>query len=589
MKKRMSLLLALVLALSLFSGTAAMAQDEQVLNLIFLTPLTLDINDVRNASEFQILSQVDEGLFRTFSDESGNDVLTPAGCESYEISEDSLTYTFHLREHNWNDGVKVTAQQYVDSIIRLLDAQSAFSYKFMAEDIKNASAFYDYNFQLMMKSDAEKVQKENPDALTDAQKAVLEEEPLPEVRAEEVGVKALDDLTLEISLEQITPYFIKKIANVCFYPIRLDLINSAADGWQTDFTQHAYNGPFVITEWIKEHSMVLEKNPAYWDAENVKIDKVIMTIVAEESTQALLFNQQQLDVVEAHSDYIGVWQSQADKGEIQYASVVNPSITYAIFNQHTGGLSGLMNNAKIRLALSLALDRQEFLDLVYNRHQVAYGLIPPGLMVGDVEFRSAVEEPLLAKAAEYDTPEKLQALFQEGLAEEGQDTDLSKVTLVYLTTGESVQEKMMQEYYQQKWQEVLGINIELSVAADTNLFRDERNKNNYDLLTNGWNGDYSDPMTFIDLWISDSGYAKFFGGYKNEEYDTLFASLKGETDNAKRLEIYAALEKNLIADNAGMSPIYYKDAKFFLQNYVKNFSTPMFGPQYEFSRAYIEK
>ncbi len=589
MKKRLTLLLALVLAFSLFSGSMVIAQEEQVLNILFLTPLTLDLNDTRNASEIQLLSQVDEGLFRIFSDENGNDVLEPAGCTSYDVSEDNLTYTFHLREHYWNDGVQVTAQQYVDSITRLLDAEAAFSYMFMAEDVKNATAYYDYNAQLVAKAEAEKVQKENPDALTDAQKATLEAEALPEVKAEDLGVKALDDLTLEITLEQVTPYFVKKLANVCFFPIRLDLINSGTDGWETDFTQHAYNGPFIITEWIKEHSMVLEKNPTYWDAENVKLEKVMMTLVGELSTQALLFNQQQLDVVEANNDYLTSWLAQAEKGEIQYIAKAKPNVSYAIFNQHTGGLSGLMNNAKIRLALSLALDREEFLDLVYGRHEVAFGLIPPGLMVGDTEFRSVVEQPLLAKAAEYDSPEKLQALFQEGLAEEGKDTDLSKISLVYLTTGDSVQEKMQQEYYQQKWQEVLGITIELNVAADRSLFVDERNNNKYDLLNNGWNGDYSDPMTFIELWITDSGYARFFGGYHNEEYDTLFASLKAETDEAKRLEIYAALEKNLVADNAGMAPLYFADAQFFLQNYVKNFSTPMFGAQYEFSRAYIEK
>lgn len=534
--------------------TEPQLNEEQVLNMIFLKPTTLDVNDVRNASEFQLLSQVQEGLFRIFSDENGNDVVTNAGCESYEVSEDNLTYTFKLREYYWNDGVKVTAQHYVDSILRLLSPDEAFSYAFMGYDILNGEAYFD-----------------------------------GQVSAEEVGVKALDEKTLEIKLQQVTPYFLKKIAMVCFYPVRLDVIEAGSEQWATEFTEQVYCGPFVISEWVKDHSCVLTKNPTYWDAENVHLEKVNMTTVDEKSTQALLFNQKELDVVEGTTDYIKKWNDEAAAGNIQAINTISPNVNYVIFNQHTGGVSGLMNNAKIRLALSLAFDRQEYLDLVYERHQVSYGLIPPGLMVGDVEFRSEVEEPLKAVAAQYDTMDKVKALFQEGLAEEGRDTDLSKVKLVYLTYGETAENKIQQEYFRQTWEKNLGIQIEVSVQPDSTLFVTERNANNYDLLNNGWNGDYSDPMTFIDMWLTGSGYAKFFGGYHSEKFDALYEELKGETDNQKRLELYAEMERILVAEEAGMGPTYYSDKKIYIQNYVHDVSCTMFGPIYEFSRAYISK
>ncbi len=527
---------------------------DQTLNLLYNEPLTLDVSDVRNASEFQILSQVQEGLFRTFTDEQGNDVIANAGVDTYEISDDGLVYTFKLRDYKWSDGVAVTASQYVDSIIRLLDPEKAFAYSFMAYDIVNAEKYYN-----------------------------------GEVSADEVGVKALDDKTLEITLNTETPFFIKKLTNVCFYPVRLEVIDNGSETYATNFSEHVYSGPFVISDWVKENSMVLTKNPDYWDADNVLLQKVVFTAAAEPATQSLLIESKQLDAVDGVSEYVNKWKQLADAGQLVYKTTTQPSLSFIGFNQHNGGISGLMNNAKIRLALSLAIDREEFNELIYNGINIpAYGLIPYNLLVNETEFRSVVEEPLKALADEYlNQSDKLKALFQEGLAEEGKDTDLSKVSLTFISTGDTVQDKSIQEYYKQKWEELLGIKITISVFPDRSTFVTERNNNKYDILSNGWFGDYNDPMTFADLWTGTSGYATYFGGYNNQEYDTIFNSLATVTEEAQRIDIYKALEKNLIVDNAGVAPLYYTNKQIFIQSYVKNLSTPLFGTTYEFSRAFI--
>jgi oligopeptide transport system substrate-binding protein len=528
--------------------------EDQTLYLLYNEPLTLDVSDVRNSSEFQILSQVQEGLFRTFTDEQGNDAITNAGAESYEVSEDGLVYTFKLRDYQWSDGVPVTAGQYVDSIIRLLDPEKAFSYSFMAYDILNAEKYFN-----------------------------------GEVGADQVGVKALDDKTLEITLSAKTPYFIKKLTNVCFYPVRLDVIEKGSETYATNINEQVYSGPFVISDWVKANSMVLTKNPKYWDADNVVLQKVVFTAAEEPATQSLLIESKQLDAVDGSSEYVNKWKSLADAGQLVYITRTQPSLNFIGFNQHNGGISGLMNNSKIRLALSLAIDREEFNELIYDGINIpAYGLIPNNLLVNETEFRSVVSEPLKSLADEYlNQPDKLKALFIEGLQEEGKDTDLSKVNLTFITTGTTVQEKSVQEYYKQKWEDLLGIKITINVYPDRSTFVTERNNNNYDLLSNGWFGDYNDPMTFIDLWISDSGYAKFFGGYHNEEYDVLFNSLASTSEEEKRIDIYKALENNLIAVNSGVAPLYYTNKQIFIQSYVKNLSTPLFGTSYEFSRAYI--
>lgn len=532
--------------------TTVEKDKDQYLNLFLLNPLTLDPNDARNTSEFQIITETQEGLARVFTDKSGNEKLEPAGAEKWEVSKDGLVWTFHIRDHKWSDGKPVTAQQYVDSIIRLLDPEKAFSYALFAYDIKNAEAYYN-----------------------------------KKAKAEEVGAKAVDEKTLQITLEKPAPQFEKKLGFVCLFPIRLDVIKAGGETWATDHTKHVFNGPFIIKEWVKEHSIVLEKNPNYWDEKNISLQKVNMTIVDEFSTQAQLFESKQMDVIEAQQEYSAKWKAMADKGELQYIQSNVPTMSFVGFNQKTNGASGMMGNAKIRKALSLSIDREEFANTLYGKNYPGYGLIPKGISIGNDEFRAVHKEALKAEYDQYKgNKEKLQGLFKEGLKELGKSEDISQVKLIFITTGSSALSKSTQEYWKQTWENKLGIKIDMQVFGDSKTFAAARNAGQYDILTNGWHGDYNDPMTFADLWITNSGFAKFFGGYGSKEYDELFKKLDGEADLKKRDALYAELENQLVVKDAGIAPYMYEDSRNFVHNYVKNLSIPMFGPPIEFSRAY---
>ncbi len=525
---------------------------DQTLNLFYDDPLTLDVNDARNATEFQIMTQVFEGLVRVLVDKDGKEVIEPAGAESYDVSPDGLVWTFKLRDHSWSDGVKVTAQQYVDSILRLLDPDKAFSYAFYAFDILNAEKFYN-----------------------------------KEASAQDIGIKAKDDRTLEITLGKPTPQFEKKIGFACMFPIRKDLIDKGGDTYATDFKAHAYNGPFIIKDWIKDNSMTLEKSSTYWDAANVHLQTVNLNVVPEFSTKAQLFESKQADLIEGNQDYSQKWIDMSKNGDIQYKVGKYPSMSFIAFNHQTGGFSGIMKNTKIKMALSLSIDRDEFVKTIYNRYYPGYGLYPYGIDIGDKEFRSLYDEPLKAEYEKYNKDgAKLQELFKEGLKELNVDKQLSDITLVYITAASSVIEKSAAEYLQQSWQNKLGIKIELQ-QYDSKTFRDKRNNAEFDIILMGWHGDYNDPMTFADIWLSTGGFIKYFGWYSSPEYDAAFSKLDGVTDLNERAEIYEELEKQATVTDVGIAPIYYNDNVYFEQNYVKNLSILMFGPQVDFSRAYI--
>ena len=237
------------------AGSTAAAQTEaagdQHLNILLGgTVNNLDPDASSWTGEYQIVTQSQASLLRIVTDDNDKDTYVEDGCESYEVSDDGLTYTFHLRENYWSDGEKVVAQQYVDAALRALNPENGYSTtEFMP--IKNAQAYYD-----------------------------------GECDASELGIKAVDENTVEYTLESPNSEFLYYIAYRAGYPCRQDVIDKATSTYGTNVDEMVFNGPFKVTSWVKENSVTLEKNDKYWDAANVKLDSVTMQYVEEYSTQA---------------------------------------------------------------------------------------------------------------------------------------------------------------------------------------------------------------------------------------------------------------------------------------------------------------
>lgn len=548
-KKVISLIIALALVLTV---GLALAEDE---NIVRVRTTSFGNNyDVQDMGWRWMMAACYDGLYRNIADSEGEHFYL-AGAESVDYSEDGLVFTYHLRpEAKWSDGVPVTAHDYVYGWRRLLDPQYAYDYASFLYGVVGAE---EYN--------------------------------KGEGSVEDVMAVALDDYTFQVTLKIADPTFESKLVATPCYPTRQDLAEAAGDAWGTDWTLCVYNGPYCMSSLLEDNEMIWTKNPYYWNAENVKLDAVKWLIIPQESTAATMFQNGEIDQYQPTGDYLIKFQKLAAEGQYQYLETDYPGTIGLRFNHLNNGLSGLMGNAKICKAISYAIDREEFLDAVHGRYKPAYGFVSPAITFNGASYRSLVGEIIEEEAAQYTgNYEALRALFQEGLDELGVTTPMSEITLTYLTSGSTVTNNAEREYLQQALEEALGIKVVFNMAGDSKLLQAERNAGNYDFLQSGWYSDYNDPLDFCYINVTGA-YGPSMCNYSNAEYDALNEALVGETDMAKRQEIYQRMEEIFLLEDVGFAPLYYSTKQVMLQNWVKDYRTSSFGASAEFTICYIEK
>lgn len=509
-------------------------------------PTTLDVNDMRNSNENDILSEVQEGL-TTIQSTNGKDKVVLTGAKSYTKSADGLTYTFKLRDAKWSDGKAVTAQQYVDSFRRLLKKENAFSQATNAYFIKGAEA---YN--------------------------------TGKGSAEDVGVKAINKNTLQIQLAYAYPSLLSDLSSVVYYPVRLDKINQVGNKkWKTDVKDQVFNGPFKLTAWKKNDKITLKKNPSYWNAKKVKLQKVTYTTTDKPSTVLSLMQSGQLDALSASGKQIADFNKLAKSNKLISRTQNGPGTTVLIMNQHNGGTQGLFKNTKVREAFSLSINRNDYNKAVSDgQDKLAYTMAPPTLNVGSTNYGKYVGNPLKEAQAQYNTKAKRQALLKEGLKELGKSTDLSKLNFVYLTVGSDD----TGTWLKQAIKEQLGVKVTIKTAPDDASFIQIRNNNQYDLMNNGWSAS-ADPNSYLSLWNSNNGFQKFFGGYSSKTFDDLDNKLNGNLPTKERLALYKQLETQLVAKDFGVVPLTNPQSKVYINKSVKNLQTTVFGGTFNYTYA----
>lgn len=533
-------------------SVVAQYDKGQYLNIVLGDePKTLDQSKSMDVSSSQVLSEVNEALTRVEKNKDGSDVVKPAGAERWDISSDGLVWTFHLRDNNWSDGKKVTAKDYEYGIKRTLNPKTASQYSFVLYPIKGAREY----------SDVEKNKN-------------------GKIKEEILGVKALDDKTLEIALENPCAYFLSLTSFTVMQPQRKDIVDKYGLKYGSDAETAVFCGPFKIKQWIHNNKLELVKNENYWDAKSVKLQKSTMKIIKSDKSTVNGLIQGSIDtgkIIKPEE------KDNLDKTlKFDSLKVSRASTNYEIYSQK----DKLFSNSKIRKAFSLAIDREEISKTLWKGiYTPAYAFVPPSLQIGSEDFRQKSNFEPIKKLKENNPNPK--TLFIEGLKELDMDPDTSKITIRYLQPGIDVRQKEIAEVFKRMYEKNLGVNIKLEYV-DWNDFQNKIASGDYQIATLGSVAEYNDPITAFNLWIADANI--ICTGWSNPKYDKLIksASLLGSDKNEERFNYFKEAENILLLEDTVISPTVYRNKQIYKRKYVKGLIYPLFGPEIEIKYAYTQ-
>lgn len=450
--------------------------------------------------------------------------VVPAAAEKWEISEDGLVYTFHLREGmKWSDGEPLLAQHYVDSVKRHGDPNfpSPMGGTYLAM-IKNGT---EYN--------------------------------AGKVGFEEVGVKALDDLTVEYTLAYPMAYFMDQLKNAAYLPIRLDYTDQYGETYGGSVDSMVYCGPYVLSEWKREERMVMDKNPDYWAADTLaQIDQVVVEVVVSSETRVLMFEQGDLDYTVLMTNQVENYKDN------KYFTTYNAGNVYGLMFQ-TG--NKFLKNENLRNAISYSLDRQGICDsLFFGAYAPGNRMVPNGTLGGsgtdgsywgDTKDVSAWDPGI--------NKEKAQELLAKALEELNctvKDID------IYLMTGDGEQTRLMAEYVQDAVKSTLGIDISVKLLPNQQRWADEV-AGIYELNISGFSVACNDPYEYLKGYL-DGGNYLHTGVQEQEwypEYESLMMQARDETDTKTRAQLLGQAEQ-IFLDGCIFAPIYHGTRIFLLRN-----------------------
>lgn len=472
-------------------------------------------SDVASAD---ILRMTTAGLYKL--DE--NDQPVPDLAEETTVSDDGLTYTFKLRKDaKWNNGDPVTAHDFVYAWTIAMKKETASVYGFILyNNIKNGDKFF-----------------------------------AGECKEEDLGCKALDDYTLEVTFNTPLAYALNLFAFQSYLPVNQKIYEAAgknADGtsmYNKDVDTMAYNGPYYISEWVHDDHITLTKNEDFYDADSIKIPKINYLMMTDANTRLNAFQAGQVDCINVNAEQVKQLQTM---NEPVYSYTDNG----AWYFQYNLKGNKIMSNAKVRMALGNAIDPKAYVEnVVANGSVVANGLVPTSINGANNGKYVDGRDDLL----DHDTA-GAKALFDEGLKELGMTVD-EIGTLEYVCDDQSGARKEA-EYFQSQWEKVLGINVEIKpMAFKARLSVMETG--DFDIVFAGWSPDYNDAMTFLDMFMIGNG--NNYGKYEGKEYNDLMKQAMNEVDAAKRQEIMQQAETILIKEDCVVYPLY-----FSVVNYAKS-------------------
>jgi len=474
-------------------------------------PQDLDPQIVTGVPESKIINALFEGLVA--EGPNGSDTVGGA-AERWDISPDGLVYTFHLRANaKWSNGDPVTATDFVRSYQRILTPSLAAEYAYKLHHVVGAEEF-------------------NKGTLKDFA---------------QVGIKALDERTLEIRLKNRTPFLIEAMKHYSWFPVHLPTVekhggaNRKGSAW-TRTENMVGNGPFVLKEWRQNQKIIVTRSPTYWDRETVKLDAIHFYALESMDTEERMFRTGQLH----RTNELPIAKIDVYKKDFPESYRQDPY--YGIYFFRLNVTKPPLNDKRVRRALALAVDRDAIVRNVSRGGQIpAYNLVPPSdRYKSEAGIKGNLDDAkrLLAEAG-----------FPEGRG-------FPEITLLYNT---SENHRAIAEALQQMWRRNLGINITLQ-NQEWKVYLDSMDTRSYDIARAGWIADYTDPNTFMDMWVKDGGNNDT--GWSNAEYEKLLASSYSAPDDLARFAIYQKME-TILMDDVPIIPLYFYTRVFALNPKVK--------------------
>ena len=493
------------------SGPAATAQPgEVVLNRgNAAEPLSIDPHHAQGNWEASIIGDLLVGL--TTEDADGNPI--PGAAERWEESEDGKTWTFHLRDHQWSDGQPVTAQDFLYAWRRILDPKTASTYAYFLYLIKNAEAVN-----------------------------------TGKMPGTELGAKSPDDKTVIVELEHPVPFLLQFMTHMTTYPVPRHVVDSKGDAW-TKAGSYVGNGPYVLSEWNPNDHITLVKNPKFYDAANVKIDRAIFYPTTDYEAALKRFRAGELDV----QDRLPAPQIDWLRANMPETLHLDPILAteYLAANQTRKPFG----DVRVREALSLAVDRETIVNRIDKVGEPpAYAIVPPGIAnyPGGV-FLGFKSMPF---------PDRLKRA-QQLMREAGYGPDNLLRTSLMIRSA-STTARRVPVAVQQMWKQIY-VDAQI-LQLDAAIFYNRVQTGDFDIANPGWIGDYNDASNFLDLLRT--GNANNYGHYHNDDYEKLLDEASVELDLMKRGQLLAQAEGIALKDNAWI-PISFSVSGGLVRPYVK--------------------
>ena len=523
-----------------FTIAELIAEEEQILRLNWSSnPPDLDPQTTTDTVSFQILNATLEGMVRLNA--QGEAVIGSGLAEDVQISDNGSLYTFTLRDAKWSDGTQITAYDFEYAWLRAIDPATASEYAYQLYHIENAQAANN-----------------------------------GEIGMEEVGIKALDDMTLEVQLERVTPFFLSLTSFITYLPAQKAAVEQMGDTYASSPETMVYSGPFVVSEWIPDQKLNLVKNENYWDKDSVKLEEIQGNMVADLNTPINQYEAGELDIISVPTEYLDMYRESAE-----FTSMAEAVVWYLQYNT----ADEFFTNLKIRKAFSIAINRQAFVDNVLaNGSQVAWALTPPGIPGidgGDFNEQCAGEVYDAGTMGQVAIDEA-NALLDEGLAEVGKTREELGAHISYLT-GESDVSDTLGQALQKMWKDSFDIDVPIE-AVSFQIRLEKYNEGQFTISLAGWGGDFDDPMTFMNMLVTGGGNNDTFWG--SPVYDAnIEASING-TGNERIQSMINA--QQVLWHEWPISPVYYPARNFVEKPYVKGIVRFPVGVDNEYKWAYID-